>query len=35
MPDDPVSVPLDEDPVEHAPDAEHGDREERGKHGGV
>lgn len=34
MPDDPVSEPFDEDPVEHAANAEHGDREERGKHGG-
>jgi uncharacterized protein len=34
MPDDPVSEPFDEDPVEHAADGEHGDRENRGKHGG-
>jgi uncharacterized protein YqeY len=34
MPDDPVSEPFDEDPVEHAAEAEHGDREDRGKHGG-
>jgi uncharacterized protein len=34
MPDHAVPVPLDEDPVEHAPDDDHGDREERGKHEG-
>ena len=34
MPDHAVPVAFDEDPVEHAPGAEHGDREERGKHGG-
>jgi uncharacterized protein YqeY len=34
MPHDSVSEPFDEDPVEHGADAEHGDREDRGKHGG-
>src|SRR4029453_2148399 len=34
MPDQPVPVAFDEDPVQHAPDAEHGDRQERGTHGG-
>jgi uncharacterized protein YqeY len=34
MPDDPVSEPFDEDPVEHAARPEHGDGEGDGKHGG-
>jgi hypothetical protein len=34
MPDDPVAEAFDEDPVEDAADAEHGDREDGGKHGG-
>src|SRR5262245_1023111 len=34
MPDHAVPVAFDEDPVEHAPGAEDGDREERGEHGG-
>jgi uncharacterized protein YqeY len=33
MPDDPVSEPFDEDPIEHAAHAEHGDRKGSGKHG--
>lgn len=34
MPEHPVSEPFDEDPVEDAADAEHGDRHDHGKHGG-
>jgi uncharacterized protein YqeY len=33
MPEHPVSEPLEEDPVEHAADAQHGDSDEHGKHG--
>jgi uncharacterized protein YqeY len=34
MPEQPVSEPFEEDPVEHTADAEHGDSDDQRKHGG-